>query len=159
MDVVLLIGLQGTGKTTFYHARFAATHVHLSKDLWPNARRKQARLEQLLEEALSSGRSVVVDNTNVSRLERAPVIAIARAHCARVVGYYFASPVEEALARNARREGRARVPDVAIRAFARRLEPPRLEEGFDALFEVRLAGASGFEVTTRGRAAGYDVPS
>jgi hypothetical protein len=36
---------------------------------------------------------------------------------------------------------------VAIYVAARRIEPPSLAEGFDALYRVRLGPASGFEVT------------
>jgi hypothetical protein len=46
--------------------------------------------------------------------------------------------VRECLARNARREGKARVPDVAIYATAKRLVPPTRVEGFDELMCVRL---------------------
>jgi hypothetical protein len=49
--------------------------------------------------------------------------------------------------RNATREGRARVPDVALHATAKRLERPVPEEGFDALFYVRASSAGGFEVS------------
>jgi predicted kinase len=32
MELVIFIGLQASGKSTFYHERFARTHVHVSKD-------------------------------------------------------------------------------------------------------------------------------
>ena len=56
MDLVLFIGLQGSGKSSFYRERFAATHVHVSKDLWPNARKREARQRRLIAEALDRGR-------------------------------------------------------------------------------------------------------
>ena len=46
------------------------------------------------------------------------------------------------------RQGRERVPDVAIFAIRSRLQPPSLEEGFDRLFTVSLDEEKGaFEVT------------
>ena len=48
--------------------------------------------------------------------------------------------MRECLARNARREGKARVPDVAIFATAKMLVPPSREEGFDELYRVRPDG-------------------
>jgi hypothetical protein len=56
--------------------------------------------------------------------------------------------VRECLARNARREDKARVPDVAVFATAKRLVPPSREEGFDELYRVRADGRV-FEVPAR----------
>ena len=146
MELVVLVGLQGSGKSTFYRERFAATHALVSKDLMRSARHKGERQRRQIEEALSAGTSVVVDNTNVRREDRAALLALARAFGARTVGYYFVPDVKASLARNRAREGKARVPDVAIHAAARRLEPPSRSEGFDALHEVRVREGGGFEV-------------
>ncbi|APR82133.1 Hypothetical protein A7982_07482 [Minicystis rosea] len=140
LEVVVLIGIPASGKSTFHRRRLAATHALVSKDLFPNARNRDARQARLLEEALSEGRSVTVDNTSPTVEERAALIAIARRHEARVVGYYFATPMADALARNARREGRARVPDVGVFAIAKKMHRPSRAEGFDALYCVRVVG-------------------
>ncbi len=47
--------------------------------------------------------------------------------------------------RNEMREGKARVPDVAIYATAKKLVAPSIEEGFDELLCVRLNDST-FEV-------------
>ena len=138
VELVLLIGLQASGKTTFYRNRFAATHAHVSKDLMRNIRHRERRQNEQIVAALSAGKSVVVDNTNISAEVRAPAIQLSRELGALVSGYYFESRLEVCLARNASREGRARVADVALRAMAARLERPSLEEGFDALSYVVL---------------------
>lgn len=148
MECVILIGLPAAGKSSFYRERFAATHDHVSKDLMRHTRRPQRRQEQLVAQSLSSGRPVVVDNTNPSVAARAPLIAVARAHGAEVIGYYFPTEAADALRRNRAREGRERVPDVAIFASRKRLEPPSRVEGFDRLFVVRLIEPERrFEVT------------
>jgi predicted kinase len=138
------VGLQGAGKTTFYRARFAATHEHVSKDLFPNARYRGRRQTQLIEAALSEGRSVVVDNTNATVEDRASLIAPGRAHGAEIVGYFFVSSVGESLRRNRERAGKQRVPDVAIFATAKRLVQPTYAEDFDRLYEVRAEGEGRF---------------
>jgi predicted kinase len=136
-ECVVLVGLPGAGKTTFYRQRYPS-HEHISKDALPNAGNKQARQDAALRRALAEGRSVIVDNTHVSPAERAAVIAIAREFDARVVGYYIEATTREAVARNEGRAGRAKVPKVAIFTCAKRLVPPVAEEGFDELHTLRV---------------------
>jgi predicted kinase len=83
--LVIFVGLPAAGKSTYYFAHFAATHVHVSKDLLPRG----ARQEPLIDAALAAGKSVVVDNTNPSAAIRAPLIALGRRHGARIFGYFF----------------------------------------------------------------------
>lgn len=134
-ELIIFVGLQAAGKSTYYRAHLAATHVHVSKDLMKNVRNRDLRQEQLIAQALAAGRSVVVDNTHPTPASRAPLIALGRQHGARVVACFFESAVRAAIARNHRREGKARVPDVAIYVTAKKLVPPTFEEGFD---EVRV---------------------
>jgi predicted kinase len=146
-ECVIFIGLPAAGKTTFYHQHFAATHRHVSKDLWPNAANKDARQAAQLREALAAGVPVVVDNTNASVADRAALIAIAREFAARIVGYHFTATTREAVGRNRAREGRQRVPDVAIFTVAKRMTPPLRAEGFDELYAVRAIDNGTFQVT------------
>lgn len=146
MQVVILIGLPGAGKSTFHDQRFATTHVHISRDDFPGARHPARRQAALLEEALAAGRDVVIDNTNVRVADRAPIIEAARRHGATVVGYVFPPDVAACRERNRRRQGRARVPDVAIYAARKRLEPPSRAEGFDSLTRVQTRDDMTFEL-------------
>ena len=146
VECVLFAGLPASGKTTFYQQRFAATHAHVSKDLWGRSVDKHARQERELRTALGAGQSVVVDNTNPGIADRAAVIALAKAHGARVIGYYFSATTRDAIGRNRGREGKARVPDVAIFTAAKRMVVPTRDEGFDELYRVSIVESGGFEV-------------
>jgi len=145
-ECVIFVGLPASGKTTFYQRRFAGTHEHISKDLWPNTSNKDRRQADVMRQALSQGLSIVVDNTNPAPADRAPVIALARELGARVVGYYFTATTREAIGRNRGREGKARVPDVAIFTRAKRMAKPLLEEGFDELYAVSIDAGGDFTV-------------
>lgn len=147
MELVILVGLQGSGKTTFYRARLAATHAHVSKDNFRSNPRPARRQWRLIAEAFAAGRSVVVDNTNPTAADRAELVVSAQAAGASVTCYFFPPDVDASLRRNAARAGKARVPEHAVRITAARLEPPTPCEGFDRLYCVRLAEGGGFEVT------------
>lgn len=145
-ELIIFVGLQASGKSTFFRDRFAFTHDLVSKDRLRNNRDPARRQRQLLEAALGAGRSVVVDNTNPTAADRRELIDLARTHGASVVGYYFASPLADCLARNRLRHGKACVPDVALFATKKRLQLPSPSEGFDRLYVVRLPGRAGCEV-------------
>jgi predicted kinase len=148
MELIILMGLPASGKTSFYWTQLSGEREYISKDLMPNVRRKQEKQIALLERALKAGRSVVVDNTNSSRAMRAPLLALGRDYRARVVGYYFESSLHECLERNRQRIGKARVPDAAIFSAAKLFEIPSQEEGFDELYSVTLSNGTDFNIKT-----------
>lgn len=143
LELVILVGLQASGKTTFQALRYGGSHVLVSKDRFPNARDRNARQAREITAALSSGRSVVVDNTNPARADRAPLVALARQFGARVVVCFFPPDLRASIERNAGRTGRALVPVPGIFATAKRLEPPSWDEGMDELHVVRISLADG----------------
>jgi predicted kinase len=142
VECVILIGLQASGKSTFWNERFRDTHVRINLDML----RTRHREALLLDACLRMKQPFVVDNTNPTRKDRRRYVAPAREAGFRVIGYFFRSRVEELLARNAARPEAQRVPDVAILGSRRRLVVPSCEEGFDELRHVRLADPSGFVV-------------
>jgi predicted kinase len=151
LEVAILMGLPGAGKSTFFAQRLATTHVHVSMDALSTRSAKRRRQRELLTATLAAGRSLAVDNVNPTIAERAEIVALARAAGARVVGYWLDAPPRACLGRNAGREGAARVPPVAIFTFAKRFQPPTSAEGFDELWRVHATGtrdAPDFELET-----------
>ena len=144
LELVILIGLQASGKTTFRQRHFDRTHTVVSKDFLRNNRAPQRRQMQLIEAALSASRSVVVDNTNPTLEDRRALIDIARRFRARVRGFYLDSTLTESIARNAARLGKSRVPDVGLFATAKVLRRPNYDEGFDELYVVRIGPSQEF---------------
>lgn len=146
LELVLLIGLQGAGKSTFRRKFFDATHRVVSKDLLRNNRRPQRRQLELIHDALKQGASVVVDNTNPRAEDRAALIEVARQYGARIRGFYLSCSVETSQARNALRVGRERVSDIGILATAKVLRRPSWAEGFDQLYYVTTTATGEFVV-------------
>lgn len=146
MDLAILIGLQASGKSTFYRTRLASTHVLVSKDRLRNNRRPARRQARLIAEALAAGQSVAVDNTNVTVELRRELIDLGRSFGATVTGYYFPAKLADCLARNASRTGKDRIPEIGLYAMARALVRPSYAEGFDRLYVVTFGADGGFEV-------------
>lgn len=134
MEVIIFIGIQATGKSSLYKERFFKSHVHLSLDLL-NTRHK---FNRFMQTCLDTQSKFVVDNTNLTKEERSPLIELTKARKYKVVGYYFSSSIEESLNRNEKREGKERIPDIAIKGSYSKLELPSYEEGFDELFYVKI---------------------
>ncbi|MDK3257595.1 ATP-binding protein [Blastococcus capsensis] len=132
-----MVGLQGSGKSSWVAAHLAGTHAVVSKDHWPNARRREARQRRVVAELLAGGRSVVVDNTNAAAEDRAPLVALARQAGVPARAVWLDTPLELCLERNARREGRARVPLAGLYGTRGRLVPPSTDEGFARVDVVR----------------------
>lgn len=149
MELIIFIGLQASGKSTFFRQKFAATHEHISKDLMPR-KGKEQRQQQLIETALQSGKSIVVDNTNPSPIDRAGIIQQGKQYQATIIGYYFSSVVDECMQRNLQREGKALVPDVGFYSTVKKLEQPDYTEGFDRLFYVRIGDDNDFIINPWG---------
>jgi predicted kinase len=142
MQAVILVGVQGAGKSTFYRERFFDTHVRVNLDML----RTRKREELLIAACLEAGQSFVVDNTNPQAADRARYIGPARAKGFRTVAYFFDVPLRDAMQRNSRRKLKQKIPAVAVASTHKRLQPPDKSEGFDQLFTVSVANSGEFIV-------------
>ena len=139
MEAVILVGIQGTGKSTFCRERLFHTHVRINMDMLQGRHRETI----LLTACLNAKQPFVIDNTNPTREERARYVTAARAAGFKVVGYYFETDVREALERNELRGPGQRVPERGVRGTLSKMQPPAPGEGFDALYRVHLGKAPG----------------
>ena len=146
MDVSILIGLQASGKSTFYRTQLAKTHIHISKDNFRNNKKPARRQRHLMLESLTDGHSICIDNTNPTSAVRSELMELARQFDVTITGYYFSAKLEDCLARNAERFGKSRVPDVGLFATAKVMERPSLAEGFDTLWFVTLVKDGTFNI-------------
>jgi predicted kinase len=132
MEMILLIGIQASGKSTFYKERFFDTHVRISMDLL----RTRYRESVFLQACLSTQQRFVVDNTNPTRADRARYIEEAKKEKFRIVGYFFEPDPKVCWQRNEGRSGKQKIPPAGLFGTLKRLERPVVNEGFDELYVV-----------------------
>jgi predicted kinase len=106
MEAILLMGVQASGKSSFYRERFFRTHMRLNLDMLKNRNREW----RLFEACLDTNTRFVLDNTSPTRAERQSFIAAAKARRFQVIGYYFQSRVELCKTRNDLRAASEQVP-------------------------------------------------
>lgn len=130
----LVMGLPASGKTSFCQQRY-----YLSDAISLDKVRTRANEQLLMDDAFGQHISFAIDNTNVTRAERAKYIAQAKSHGYMVEGYFMQSILRDCLERNAKRQGKARVPDKAILTKSKQMELPSYSEGFDRLWYVSMS--------------------
>lgn len=126
MELLVFVGLQASGKSTYFVRHYLRSHLLLSLDVL----RTRARERLLLEAALRSRTKIVVDNTNPTAQDRARYVGPALAAGYTVRAVVFDVPVAECVRRNEGRPAALRVPRVAILRTARLLQRPTVGEGF-----------------------------
>jgi HAD superfamily hydrolase (TIGR01662 family) len=159
-EVVLLMGVQGAGKSEFVRQYVDKGYVRLNRD------QEGGSLEDLvplLGEHLAAGKTrVVLDNTYPTRVSRFDVIRMAHAHRVPVRCRFLNTPLNEAyqnvVLRILERYGRLLGPDdlkelskagpnlpppAAMARWAACFEPPALDEGFSVVEEIPFVRRSG----------------
>jgi histidinol-phosphate phosphatase family protein len=152
-EVVVLMGVQGAGKSSLVDAYVARGYVRLNRDLLGG---DLDGLIPRLEELLASGpQRVVLDNTYATRVSRFPVIQKAHQHGVPVRCRFLATPIDEAYAnvvlRILERYGKLLGPDemkalqktdpnlpppAAMARWAASFEAPHPDEGFSLVEEI-----------------------
>ena len=152
-EVVLLMGIQGAGKSELVEAYVDHGYARLNRDLIGG---KLDDLVPMLREHLQGGKQrVVLDNTYPTRLSRAPVIAAAHACGVPVRCRHLNTPLHEAhinvvlrmLAKYGmplgpeemktfRKTDPTLPPPAAMARWAASYEPAQLNEGFSVVDEI-----------------------
>lgn len=143
VEAIIFIGIQATGKSTFYKERFFKSHVRVNLDMLKTRHREKL----LLHACLEMKQPFVVDNTNPTRKDRQRYIGAAKKKGFKIIGYYFSSEIFPSLKRNKKRPENEQIPERGIKGTSSKLELPDYAEGFDELYYVRIDQTSGFEVS------------
>ena len=134
--LAIMIGIQGSGKSTFYHQFLANDFVRINLDALKT--RHQEKL--LIEECIKNGKSFAIDNTNPTKDDRQRYIPSAKAAGYKIIGYFMESKLKECIERNNLRQGKEKIPTIAIASTSNKLQMPSYDEGFDELCFVKNDG-------------------
>lgn len=126
LEYVLMVGVALSGKTTYIKANFDHERVALS--FFNNSRKKEL---EYVEECLKAGKSVVIDDTNLTAAIRKQHIDLARKHGAKVRGVLMNTSM--GLLEKRQKSRRDPFPLAVIYKQIKQLETPVSEEGFDDL--------------------------
>ena len=131
--MIVFIGIQASGKTTFYNKLLACHgYAHINLDTL-RTRNKECLA---IQACYNQRKSFVIDNTNPEKTDRLRYIPDAKEHGYEVIGIFFQSIVRDCIARNEERE--SKVPLRAIPCTQNKLQLPEYAEGFDKLYFVRI---------------------
>jgi predicted kinase len=142
MEAIIFVGIQGSGKSTFFKERFFDSHIRINLDMLRTKNRERLMFEACVE----AKQKFVLDKTNLTREERGKHIVSAKGFGFKIIGYYFQTNLEKALERNNQRKGKAKVLDKGLFSSFKRLQISKLEEGFDELFYVSINEENDFVV-------------
>lgn len=110
MEAIIFVGIQGSGKSTFYKEKFFNSHVRISNDLLKTRNREKL----FIEACISNSQKFVIDNTNPTIEDRQKYIQRLKETNYKVIGYYFESKIKDCLERNNQRSEKEIIPEKVI---------------------------------------------
>jgi len=146
MRIVVLVGLPGSGKSTYLERIGAAglssdtIRKWLADDETDQTIHDRVfqTLRYLLRHRLMLGRPVTyIDATNLTPEERRPYIGMGKSYGCDVEAVFFDVPLDVCRERNAARS--RVVPEEALTKLAAKLVPPSVAEGFTRVTVINAA--------------------
>lgn len=136
------MGCPASGKSTFFSKYMKSNgYVHVNRDTlgsWQKCVSECAK-------ALSSGKSVVVDNTSPDKESRLRYIEVARKHKVAVRGFRFMTSIAHAKHNNRFRELTAKsskhyvkVNDIVFNTYKSKFCEPEIAEGFSEIVKIHF---------------------
>lgn len=143
-SLVLMMGVPGSGKTTYAKKMMGDYDIYVSRDEIrfklvkedePYFSKEDEVLQtfiRTINDALPiAQRYVIADATHLNMGSRAKILKNLHNKPDNIYVVYVAVSLQTALERNAQREGRALVPESSIKNMYKSISLPRKEEGID----------------------------
>lgn len=149
----MMVGAPGTGKSTFVANNLKDGFIWISRDrirysLLEEGDDYFAKERQVFNQFILSINeailwdeypNIIIDATHLTKASRAKVLK-RLASVDEIRAIVMTTPLEIALERNTKREGRERVPDDVIKSMYDSFELPTKEEGFDSIAYINENG-------------------
>ena len=148
-DLVIMMGVPGSGKSTWAKKMLGETDTYISRDEIRFSLVKEDEeyfskenevlrtfFEKIDAAILTTKRYVYADATHLSPTGRRQLLANLKNKPNRIYAVYIDVSLETALKRNAERTGRALVPAEVIARMHKSIVLPTEKEGINALFFV-----------------------
>jgi predicted kinase len=149
-EAIFLVGIPTSGKSTFSNQQKYKNYVRVSSDdilqeiakerqqsynaiFKGNIRFAQIAMMKVLRKAIEEDKSIIWDQTNITRKQRKEKLKHIPSHYKKTA-VYFVIPLETALKRNTQRPGKVIPPEV-LDNMLKDYELPTLEEGFDQVIK------------------------
>jgi predicted kinase len=148
MELIMLVGVPTSGKSTFSNQQKYSKYIRISSDdilqevakerqqsyntvFKANIRFAQIAMMKVLRKEIEDGKSIIWDQTNLTRKQRKEKLKHIPAHYKKTA-VYFIVDLKTALQRNTQRPGKVIPPEILERMI-KEYELPVLEEGFDEI--------------------------
>ena len=150
MELIMLVGIPTAGKSTFSNDKKYKDYIRVSSDdilqevakerqqsyntvFKGNIRFAQIAMMKVLRKAIEDGKSIIWDQTNLTKKQRKEKLKHIPAHYKKTA-VYFVVDLKTALQRNTQRPGKVIPPEVLERMI-KEYELPTNEEGFDQVIK------------------------
>lgn len=128
MQMIVLVGLSGSGKSTYANYNFPATAI-VNQDILGS----RDRCAKLARTRLFLGQDVIIDRTNLTTGQRKFWIDLARQYGAAVSAWVFKTPIEKCVERVQTRANHKMDDPKVVYMQSHRFSEPTLQEGFDSI--------------------------
>lgn len=148
-QLYVLIGIPGSGKSTFAKNVLTEISTVISRDeirysiikdeeaYFSHEKEVYKKFIKQIKDLMVQGKDVTVDATHLNATSRFKLLSNLKGFDYKINAFYFDTPLDECLGRNAMRRGRAHVPEDAIENMYDNLTFPSKKEGFDYIYTVR----------------------
>ena len=144
----MLVGIPTAGKSTFSNDKKYKDYIRVSSDdilqevakerqqsyntvFKANIRFAQIAMMKVLRKAIEDGKSIIIDQTNLTKKSRREKLKLIPPHYKKTA-VYFIVDLKTALQRNTQRPGKVIPPEILERMI-KEYELPTLEEGFSEI--------------------------